>query len=85
MEALFWTDKFHSLLPNTHDFQRVYAIASLSISCNSYMLIYYPSRNNTTPRILPILRLGGFSYQYNVEESVIIMSEEEQIGMELTV
>ena len=48
--------------------------------------MYYPAWNYITPRILPKVRgVGGFSYLYSVEESVIILAEEEQIGMELTV
>ena len=53
---------------------------------NVYILIYVLSWNNITPRILPKVRgVGGFSYLYIVEESVIILAEEEQIDMELTV
>ena len=46
------------------------------------MLIYYYNPAD----ILPIrLGGGGGGYQYNVEESVVILVKGEQIGMELTV
>ena len=41
------------MLPNTHDFQRVYAIASLSLYA------YILSWNKITPRILPKVWGGG--------------------------